>query len=252
VGCNLTNSTLRPPISTFIQLGSKSLLCYMLLSTKHYRAFKLPLLEFFRTGLLASLAMGLDASDSLAVTAIAFAVVALCGTIGQILQQYLGTSEGYRRCQSSVMGLWAQATRRIFNWGDMRFEVIFQTPVIYLSRPFNDRWPLINRPIHYVDGSGGSYKDTGVEEPLVRQQKLMDRWGHNMVASGTDGEETSWVTLLGVLQDAKAKSREWDHKRLATPRSIKYAYLLLENILCTFIPGPALCILYNDQIVSKD
>ena len=89
--------------------------------------------------MLASLAMGLDASDSLAVTAIAIAVVALCGTIGQILQQYLGTSEGYRRCQSSVMGLWAQSTRRIFNWGEMRFEVIFQTPVIYLSRPFNDR-----------------------------------------------------------------------------------------------------------------
>ena len=68
----------------------------------------------------------------------------------------------------------------------------------------------------------------------------MDGWGRNMIASGTDGEEASWVTLLGVLQDAEAKSREWDHKRLATPRGIKYAYLLLQNILCSFNPGPAL------------
>jgi hypothetical protein len=55
--------------------------------------------------------MALDTSDTLAVTSIVVALIALLSTIGQILQQYIGTSEGYRRCQPSVMGLWGRATR---------------------------------------------------------------------------------------------------------------------------------------------
>jgi hypothetical protein len=83
--------------------------------------------------------MALDTPDTLAITAIVVALIALLSTVGQIVQQYIGTSEGYRRCQSSVMGLWGQATRRKFHFGEMRFEVFFQTPVFVTDIIAGDR-----------------------------------------------------------------------------------------------------------------
>lgn len=48
---------------------------------------------------------------NIAVVALVVALVALLTTIGQLLQQYLATADGYRRCQQSVMGRWAKRTR---------------------------------------------------------------------------------------------------------------------------------------------
>jgi len=49
--------------------------------------------------------------DNVAVAALVIALIALITAIGQLLQAYLGTADGYRRCQSSVMGNWAKRTR---------------------------------------------------------------------------------------------------------------------------------------------
>ena len=74
--------------------------------------------------------MSSTADTNLAAPALAIALVALFTTIGQLLQQYLGTADGYRRCQSSVMGPWAKRTRLKWRWGQFRFETLFTTPSI--------------------------------------------------------------------------------------------------------------------------
>jgi hypothetical protein len=67
---------------------------------------------------------------NLSVAAIAIALVALVVALGQLLGQYFATADGYRRCQSSVMGPWARYTRLRWRWSQFRFETFFTTPQI--------------------------------------------------------------------------------------------------------------------------
>jgi hypothetical protein len=144
------------------------------------------------------IAMGLDRSDTLAVTAIVISLIAPVSTIGQILQQYLGTSDGYRGCRSSVMGLWGRSTRRAFDWGDMRFEVFFETPDIFLGHPENKIGPMKQRLVHYLTGTDESYSDSRTEKMVTGAD------------TRTDEELVSWVTLISVIQDQERISRKWD------------------------------------------
>ena len=69
---------------------------------------------------------------NLAASALAIALVALIIAVGQLLQQYFATADGYRRCQKSVVGDWAQMTRLRWRWREFRFETLFTTPEIFL------------------------------------------------------------------------------------------------------------------------
>lgn len=71
---------------------------------------------------------------SVAVAALVVALVALFTALGQLLQAYLATADGYRRCQDSVMGLWAKETKLRWRWAEFRFETTFVIPrIIYRS-----------------------------------------------------------------------------------------------------------------------
>jgi hypothetical protein len=70
---------------------------------------------------------------NLAATALAIALVALLVALGQLFQQYLGTADGYRRCQKSVMGGYAKRTRLHWRWSEFRFETLYSTPEIFLA-----------------------------------------------------------------------------------------------------------------------
>jgi hypothetical protein len=72
--------------------------------------------------------------DNVAVAALIIALIALITAIGQLLQVYLGTADGYRRCQSSVMGNWAKRTRLRWRWGQIRFETLYTTPELCMTR----------------------------------------------------------------------------------------------------------------------
>ena len=72
-------------------------------------------------------------ADPVALTALVVSLVALLATTGQLLQQYFATADGFRRCQPSVMGLWAKRTKLRFRWREFRFETIFCIPRIVYS-----------------------------------------------------------------------------------------------------------------------
>jgi hypothetical protein len=73
------------------------------------------------------------ADTNLAAAALAIALVALFTALGQLLQQYLATADGYRRCQKSVMGEYAKKTRLRWRWSEFRFETLYATPQIFLT-----------------------------------------------------------------------------------------------------------------------
>ncbi|KAH6671355.1 hypothetical protein B0J14DRAFT_93715 [Halenospora varia] len=73
---------------------------------------------------------GID--TNLAAAALAIALVALITALGQLLQQYFATADGYRRCQKSVMGGYARKTRLRWRWREFRFETLYTVPEIFL------------------------------------------------------------------------------------------------------------------------
>jgi hypothetical protein len=103
------------------------------------------------------------------LVALLISLVALFTTTVQVLQQYFSSAEGYRRCADSVMGLWAKGTHRRLRWNEFRVEVIFETPVIFVAPPTNLRGPILNKPIHYIDGTSLSHTNTRVAEPQEQE-----------------------------------------------------------------------------------
>ncbi|KAG9236263.1 hypothetical protein BJ875DRAFT_235729 [Amylocarpus encephaloides] len=67
---------------------------------------------------------------NLAGAALAIALVALFTALGQLLQQYFATADGYRRCQTSVMGEYGTRTYLRWRWREFRFETIYTVPEI--------------------------------------------------------------------------------------------------------------------------
>jgi hypothetical protein len=72
--------------------------------------------------------------DAVALSALIISIIALTSAIGQLLQQYLATADGYRRCLPSVMGRWGTKSERRWRWREFRFETIYYVPDISLRK----------------------------------------------------------------------------------------------------------------------
>jgi len=160
--------------------------------------------------------MGLGSSDIVAIAALIISLAAFFTTSLQVLQQYLASAEGYRRCAPSVMGLWSNGTKRKFRRHELRYEVVFETPILFLAKPENDRGPMgksEKKTIYKIEGNERSYDDTNTMKPGKETTSNI---------STADDERASWVTLLSVLQNKELESRKWDASCRITPRGTNY------------------------------
>ena len=135
--------------------------------------------------------------NNISTAALAVALIALLSTIGQVLQQYFATADGYRRCHSSVIGPWAERTRLRFRWRQLRFETLFTVPYLVL---FRTTWASSTPPdCPFEDGNW--IVDSETPDPKGR------RIGH--LISGKAAETPELVTWLRLLS-----SLQWTHKRM--------------------------------------
>ncbi|KAK3906390.1 hypothetical protein C8A05DRAFT_40811 [Staphylotrichum tortipilum] len=107
------------------------------------------------------------------------------------------------------MGRWSALKRRIWRPTELRFEVQFETPVIFVCPPTNTKGPIKNKPIHFVDGTPLS-----LEQTLSLLPHDQEAVRHSFQQSGVhaaDNELASWVTLLSQLQLMEKESREWQY-----------------------------------------
>lgn len=65
--------------------------------------------------------------------ALAIALVALLVSFSQLLAALFSTAEGYRRCQESVIGEWAEYSHRRWHETQWRFETMVVTPEFLLA-----------------------------------------------------------------------------------------------------------------------
>ncbi|RYP18983.1 hypothetical protein DL767_009731 [Monosporascus sp. MG133] len=146
------------------------------------------------------------------IVALVISLIALFGTLLQVLQIYFASSAaGFARCGVKTMGEWGRYTRRKFKLSDLRFEVEFETPVIFLAPPNNNKGPVPNEPIWYMDGSERSYTDTRTLLPNEDKEQKESRSRKELIHTA-DNERASWVELLAVIQKMEKDSADWQKK----------------------------------------
>ena len=154
-----------------------------------------------------------DSNDAqqtiLGVVALVVSAVALVGTIAQVLQQYYSSAAGYTNCGERVMGKWHESKKRRFRPYELRFEVQFETPVIFVSPPSNDKGPVQGAPIYFLDGTKQSLYDTRTLLPTEDRKKRDELvYGPKQVHTA-DNERATWVMLLSELQSMEKESQDW-------------------------------------------
>lgn len=153
---------------------------------------------------------GLVSPDYVSIVALVVSLIALLGTIAQVLQQYYASATGFSNCGESVMGDWHQSKRRIFRPTELRFEVQFEAPVLFVCPPANRRAPIRNAPILPISGSKESIKATRTppsSEENENRNPVPPAQGNNVHTA--DNERATWVTLLSELQLMERDSQDW-------------------------------------------
>ncbi|RDA86940.1 hypothetical protein CP532_1855 [Ophiocordyceps camponoti-leonardi (nom. inval.)] len=151
-----------------------------------------------------------------AIAALVVSIVALTATFMQVIQQYYASASGYSKCNEKVMGGWAKTKSRRFSWDELRYEVQFDAPVIFVSPPSNTRGPIPTAPIHVLNGTDKSKKetDTTSNSDDSEEEKTAKERIHT-----ADNELASWLLLLNAIQDMETFSRKWqsDQYRMQGP-----------------------------------
>ncbi|KAF6797557.1 modin [Colletotrichum sojae] len=192
-----------------------------------------------------------------AVVALVVAVVALAVALLQITQAILASARGLPNCDERVIGKWAESTQKIFKPSQLRVEVLFQAPVIFIAPYDNKNGPVKDAPVKYgpvmtwngppKNGAvaNGAAKDGTVKEGPAKSQLPLTMegtpdsctecrvsWDEVMGVKTApspnakervhtvENEKATWVTLLVAIQKMEKESKSWEtkqHKRLAQP-----------------------------------
>lgn len=154
-------------------------------------------------------ARGPSTGDYLAIIALVVSLIALLGTFAQVAQQYYSSAAGYSNCGESVMGLWHKSKKRKFRYSELRFEVQFETPVIFVCPPTNVNGPVKGSPIHYIEGTTASLGETRTMLPVEDQKARDEQVLRANRVHTADNERATWVTMLSQLQLMERDSQEW-------------------------------------------
>ncbi|KAI0381175.1 hypothetical protein F5Y04DRAFT_281150 [Hypomontagnella monticulosa] len=151
---------------------------------------------------------GMDSATLAGVISTVISFVALIVSSIQLLYQYYTNVSlnalGARNCNERVMGPWAKLTRRRWRWTELRFEVIFDSPILFVAPAWNERRPIPNRDIWLITGTDKSYEET--RTPLSVDSGSLPRT--TAIRRGVNVEAT-WVLLLRTLQSMERESERW-------------------------------------------
>lgn len=169
------------------------------------------LTEGFRNFNLSSFIMAWDASTDAAIAALLVAFVALMVTGAQAIQQYLVSGQLIRICDSVVYGKMPGQGRRIWEFSQFRFRVVYSIPQIRLRL---DLWSDI--PSQTLSDEEGDLtlpdlqtsivlKEHGPKQVIKKQfDKQMGRTRDHICG------EASWVSFCRAIQHSSGKSLRYE------------------------------------------
>ncbi|KAK4198924.1 hypothetical protein QBC40DRAFT_229118 [Triangularia verruculosa] len=132
--------------------------------------------------------------DAVALAALIISIIALTSTIGQLLQQYFATADGYRRCLPSVMGRWGTKSERRWRWREFRFETIYYVPHISLHKLTSFGGDTVSLSKIWDEDWRGT-RHLNREYLLENDEFHNDSWG--------SGEMVCWVTFVKRLAQSE-------------------------------------------------
>lgn len=168
-----------------------------------------------------------DSEVIVAAVALVISVIALFATCTQVLQQYYASARGYSLTSQKVMGDWALTKSRVFIWEELRFEVQFDSPVIFVSPPTNKRGPIPGEEIHYLDGTDESLRETWSVKDLDPRKDYERRTVKERIHTA-DNEHVSWFVLMYACQRMESEAREWQetqYRELGPPPAEPEAFV---------------------------
>ena len=71
--------------------------------------------------------------DPISLIALFVSLIALILTLLQLAQQFVATANDYLHCSKRTVGGWSKGSSRRFIWKELRFEVLFTTPIISID-----------------------------------------------------------------------------------------------------------------------
>ena len=143
-----------------------------------------------------------------AAAALVVSVIAFAATFLQCLQQYLASARGYAQCNDKVIGQWATTKKRHFSFEELRFEVEFDAPVIFVCPPKNKNAPVPDTPMYKLDGTDESLSKTWTTINLNSRKDYAAKTAKEKIHTADD-ERASWFMLLSAIQLMERESREW-------------------------------------------
>ncbi|KEF53582.1 uncharacterized protein A1O9_10557 [Exophiala aquamarina CBS 119918] len=141
----------------------------------------------------------MDAATAAAVAALVVSVLAMTIATAQVLQQYLNTGQLIRMCDSVVYGKMPGRGRRIWEYSQFRFRVVYSVPQISL-RP--SLWE--DSLAHYVSYERGLlplpdlHRDALDTHPSLFQRSAKGRGSAQSAETG----EACWVSFCRVAQNS--------------------------------------------------
>jgi hypothetical protein len=154
-----------------------------------------------------------------AIAALVISIVALIATLLQVAQQWFASAAGFANCDEKVMGLWHLSKKRVVRPYELRFEVQYEAPVIFLCPLSNKRGPVKDQPILFLTGTEESRKASWT---TLQKDRKEDEEGQPQTEKErihtADNEQASWVTLLGALQRMENESRQWQTDQYKHPQ----------------------------------
>jgi len=147
-----------------------------------------------------------DGEYKTAIAAVLVAVVAFFTTVVQLAQAIIASARGLPNCDERVMGQWAKYTSRKLKWSQLRLEVHFEAPIIFLARKDNTKGPQ-GSEIYYATGDERSCAEYQVAEPISETAEVSQQ---GEPVHTVDNELCSWVKLLGAIQKMEKTSLNWE------------------------------------------
>ncbi|TDZ16842.1 hypothetical protein Cob_v010290 [Colletotrichum orbiculare MAFF 240422] len=182
-----------------------------------------------------------------AAAALAIAILALFVASLQILQAVFATARGLPNCDERVIGDWARYTKRRPKITQLRLEVQFEAPIIFLAPQTNTNNPMKKEAwqakgtkesceqirIKWKDvvahaqeeeddpqseprshGFGSSLKRARPDEEKPPESRALQRKGRKSKEPihTVDNEQATWVWLLVAVQRMEAESKQWEQE----------------------------------------
>lgn len=162
-----------------------------------------------------------------AYSALGVSLIALIAAALGVTQQYFASASGYNNCDKKVMGGWSNTRLRKLKPKDFRFEVQYESPVIFLCRPdYAGYGPVHGSPVVKLQGDEESREESWTQEEEDSQNDTDARKGRQSrralkaeaearkqkeidAIHTADNDLATWVTLLKTIQNMETRSKEW-------------------------------------------